>query len=154
MSFSGDTKSALAQERIDKNCCLTACLAGMLHFSPVTEENVLTFKTDSIEVSDMFCRALATVAGVQVEAKKVGTSYKTELVFGKITKKFANSINVSVNDGQANNYSLNGVTVYNYENERVSIVTAADLQRYDSENPSKVFIRLYDGVVKEIIIIK
>lgn len=79
MSFSGDTKSTLAQEAIVKNCCLTACLAGMLHFSPITNENILTFKTDSKEVSDMFIGALATVAGVQVEAKRVGASYKTEL---------------------------------------------------------------------------
>ena len=79
MSFSGDTKSTLAQEAIVKNCCLTACLAGMLHFSPITNENILTFKTDSKEVSDMFIGALATIADVQVEAKRVGASYKTEL---------------------------------------------------------------------------
>ncbi len=79
MSFSGDTKSTLASEPVGKNCCLTACLAGMLHFSPITDENVLTFKTDSKEVSEMFAHALMTVAGVQAEAKRVGTAYKTEL---------------------------------------------------------------------------
>jgi DNA-binding protein WhiA len=51
----------------------------MLHFSPITNENILTFKTDSKEVSDMFIGALATIADVQVEAKRVGASYKTEL---------------------------------------------------------------------------
>ena len=79
MSFSGDTKSTLASEPVGKNCCLTACLAGMLHFSPITDENVLTFKTDSKEVSEMFSHALMAVAGVQAEAKRVGTAYKTEL---------------------------------------------------------------------------
>ena len=79
MSFSGDTKSTLASEPVGKICCLTACLAGMLHFSPITDENVLTFKTDSKEVSEMFAHALMTVAGVQAEAKRVGTAYKTEL---------------------------------------------------------------------------
>ncbi len=79
MSFSGDTKSTLAQETIVKNCCLTACLAGMLHFSPITDENILTFKTDTKEVSDMFASALATVAGIHVEAKRAGAAYKTEL---------------------------------------------------------------------------
>ena len=58
MSFSSDTKSALAQESIQKSCCLTACLAGMLHFSPISAENVLTFKTDSHEVFDMFSHAV------------------------------------------------------------------------------------------------
>ena len=79
MSFSGDTKSALAQESIQKNCCLTACLAGMLHFSPISAENVLTFKTDSREVFDRFSHALSAVAGVQAEMKRAGVAYKTEL---------------------------------------------------------------------------
>ena len=79
MSFSGDTKSTLAQERISKDCCLTACLAGMLHFSPISEENVLTFKTDSREVFEMFARALLDVAGVEVQCKRAGVAYKTEL---------------------------------------------------------------------------
>ena len=79
MSFSGDTKSALAQESIQKECCLTACLAGMLHFSPISAENVLTFKTDSREVFDMFSRALSEVAGIQIEAKRAGIAYKADL---------------------------------------------------------------------------
>ena len=79
MSFSGDTKSALAQESIQKECCLTACLAGMLHFSPISAENVLTFKTDSREVFDMFSRALSEVAGIQIEAKRAGVAYKADL---------------------------------------------------------------------------
>ena len=79
MSFSGDTKSTLAQELIQKNCCLTACLAGMLHFSPISDENVLTFKTESKAVSDMFIQSLLTAAGIEIEAKRVGSAYKTEL---------------------------------------------------------------------------
>ena len=51
----------------------------MLHFSPITDENVLMFKTDSKEVSEMFAHALMTVAGVQAEAKRVGSAYKTEI---------------------------------------------------------------------------
>lgn len=79
MSFSGDTKSTLAEEPVTKDCCLTACLAGMLHFSPVTDENVLTFKTESKAVSEMFSRALSSVANVSAETKRVGSAYKTEL---------------------------------------------------------------------------
>ena len=79
MSFSGDTKSTLAQEQIGKNCCLTACLAGMLHFSPISEENVLTFKTDSHEVFEMFSRSLLEVAGIEINCKRAGAAYKTEI---------------------------------------------------------------------------
>ena len=79
MSFSRDTKSTLAQETIDKNCCLTACLAGMLHFSHVTDENVLIFKTEFQEVSAFFTKLLLTTTGITPETKKVATSYKTEI---------------------------------------------------------------------------
>ena len=79
MSFSGDTKSTLAQETIDKDCCLTACLAGMLHFSPITDENVLVFKTESKEVSSFFSSMLLKIADIEAEAKRVGSAYKTEL---------------------------------------------------------------------------
>ena len=79
MSFSGETKCTLAQETIDKNCCLTACLAGMLHFSPVTEENVLIFKTEFEEVSSFFSKLLLTTAGITPEIKKISTAYKTEI---------------------------------------------------------------------------
>lgn len=86
MSFSGDTKSILAQETLDKNCCLTACLAGMLHFSPVSDENILTFKTESKDVSLLFSAMLLKIANITVEAKKVGSAYKTEL-FGENFEK-------------------------------------------------------------------
>ncbi|MBR7160941.1 MAG: DNA-binding protein WhiA [Clostridia bacterium] len=79
MSFSSDTKSTLAQETIDKNCCLAACLAGMLHFSPVTDENVLVFKTESKEVSSAFLSMLSKIADISAETKRVGSAYKTEL---------------------------------------------------------------------------
>ena len=89
-----------------------------------------------------------------------GTEAETEVVenlktvYGKVTKKFANSINLSVNDGASENYSIGDATVYSFENDRISIVTAADIQRFDSEDPARVFIRLYDNKVEEIIIVK
>ena len=102
MSFSGDTKSTLAGEFIGKNCCLTACLAGMLHFSPITDENVLMFKTDSKEVSEMFAHALMTVAGVQAEAKRVGSAYKTE-ISGENFEKIRH-LTVKSSDGTINRF--------------------------------------------------
>lgn len=79
MSFSSETKSTLAQEIIEKDCCLSACLAGMLYFSPVTDEGTLTFKTESSEVFDLFSRLLARICGIEVEAKLHGAAYKAEI---------------------------------------------------------------------------
>ena len=79
MSFSGETKSTLAQEIIAKDCCMTACLAGMLYFSPVTDDGILTFKTESKDVSDLFSALLLKTVGIETETKTVGSAYKTEL---------------------------------------------------------------------------
>ena len=79
MSFSGETKSTLAQEIIAKDCCLTACLAGMLYFSPITDDDILTFKTESEEVSVLFSEMLLKLIGIEAETKKNGSAYKTEL---------------------------------------------------------------------------
>ncbi len=79
MSFSGETKSTLAQEIIAKDCCLTAFLAGMLYFSPVTDDNILSFKTESKEVSDVFCAMLLKLADIEAEPRTIGSAYKIEL---------------------------------------------------------------------------
>ncbi|MBE7029355.1 MAG: S-layer homology domain-containing protein [Ruminococcaceae bacterium] len=79
---------------------------------------------------------------------------KTELIYGKVARKFATSINVTVNGGDAHNYSLNGATVYSYENDKISVATTADIERFDENNPAKVLIRLYDNKVEEIVIVK
>ncbi len=79
MSFSGETKSTLAQETVVKDCCMTALLAGMLCFSPISDENVLTFKTESAEVCAIFTSLIAKNVGITVTFKNVGSAYKTDI---------------------------------------------------------------------------
>lgn len=86
MSFSGETKSTLAQEIITKDCCITACLAGMLYFSPISDGGILTFKTESKEVSLLFSEMLFKLTGIEAQAKEVGAAYKTELKGGNFEK--------------------------------------------------------------------
>lgn len=78
MSFSGETKSTLAQESIEKDCCLSACLAGMLYFSPITDDHVLTFKTESKEVFDFFSTLVFRLCGIEIHAKTQGAALKAE----------------------------------------------------------------------------
>jgi DNA-binding protein WhiA len=79
MSFSGETKSTLAQESVIKDCCMTALLAGMLCFSPITDDDVLTFKTESEEVCLVFSSLLFKICGIEPISKKVGSAFKTEI---------------------------------------------------------------------------
>ncbi|MDD6736242.1 MAG: hypothetical protein PUE13_08045, partial [Clostridiales bacterium] len=80
-------------------------------------------------------------------------------VYGKVTKKFSNSINVTVDGGDVTNYQLSGdVTVYSVDTtlskNKVSVVTTGDIQAYDEDEGNRVFIRLYKDVVQEVVIIK
>ena len=82
-----------------------------------------------------------------------------ETVYGKVTKKFTNSINVTVNDQNVRNFMFSeDIKVYSVDTTKnknnVTVATTGDIQAYDADEGNRVFIRLYDEVVKEIVIIK
>ncbi len=82
-----------------------------------------------------------------------------ETVYGKVTKKFTNSINVTVNSSSAANYAIpSDVTVYSVDmtKSKNNILTAkvSDIEVYDKDENNRVFLRIYDDVVEEIVIIK
>lgn len=79
-------------------------------------------------------------------------------VYGKVTKKFTNSFNLSVNDSASKNYSIGDATVYVVDSSKkqntISVGDATDIVKYDDTNPEKVFVRIYKDVVMEIVVIK
>ena len=82
-----------------------------------------------------------------------------EIVYGKVTKKFTNSINVTVNDQGVRNFQIpEDAKIYSVDTTKaknnVTVATSGDIQAYDADEGNRVFIRLYDEVVKEIVIIK
>lgn len=79
MSFSGDTKIALSREIPEKDCCLSAMLAGMVLFAAVPDGGAVIFKTEVPEVSDVFRRLFTQQTGISVNTHKSGALYKTEL---------------------------------------------------------------------------
>lgn len=94
--------------------------------------------------------------GTESEAE-VAENLKT--VYGKVTKKFASSMNVTVNGGSVMNLQLpSGVTVYSVDTtlpkNQVTVVTAGDIQAYDEDEGNRVFVRIYKDVVQEVVIIK
>lgn len=101
---------------------------------------------------------------VLFEAKNKGTEFATTveedllLVYGKVTKKFANSINVQVGSGAVSNYSLENVTVYELDTAKtknaIKVVDANEITQYDDAEPSRVFIKIYKDAVSEIVIVK
>lgn len=82
-----------------------------------------------------------------------------DLVYGKVTKKFTNTINVTVNGGDVVNYELgSGVKVYEVDTtiskNNINVASVTDIQSYDEEENNRVFIKLYKDVVQEVVIIK
>ncbi len=97
---------------------------------------------------------------VDDKATEVKTTVAEDLitVYGKVVKKFTNSINVSVNGGAVENYSTQGATVYEVNTAKttnpVRVAEAGDITQYDELDVSRVFIRIYKDEVKEIIIVR
>ena len=87
--------------------------------------------------------------------RTVGTDLT--LVYGRVTKKFADSVNVSVN-GTVQNYSTEGATVYEYNSQRktgnVAVVTAGDIEVFEEGNEVRVFIKIFEDRVSEIVIVR
>jgi len=93
----------------------------------------------------------------EVYTQVAGTEMET--VLGKVTKKFATSINVTASNMTETNFDITNAKVYNYDftktvGSQVSVVDASQIQKYDSADSRKVFIRIFKGEVKEIVIIK
>ncbi len=87
--------------------------------------------------------------------KNIGTDLTT--VYGRVTKKFSDSINVSVN-GAVQNYSTANATVYEYNSQRktgnISVVTAGDIEVFEEGNEVRVFIKIFEDQVSEIVIVR
>ena len=119
------------------------------------EGDVIQYRTNSQGAIDKIT--------VLFEIKDKETEFKTtsgdmELIYGKVERKFADSINVSVNGGTVENYSLKGVKVVSVDTDKianiVSISDAGEIQKFDELSPRRVLIRVYDHTVQEIVIVK
>ena len=103
-------------------------------------------------------RVLMSISDKDTE-KTTKPAENLETVYGKVVRKFASSINVTVNDGEVVNYKLpEDINVYSVDTtlskNQVSVAEASDIQNFDAEEGNRVFIKLYKDVVSEIVIIK
>ncbi|MDD3766216.1 MAG: S-layer homology domain-containing protein [Eubacteriales bacterium] len=94
---------------------------------------------------------------VNVLTEFEGTEMET--VIGTVTRKFANSINVETANAPETNYDISNAVVYSYDytkasSVQVTVVDSSYITKYDSGDARKVFLRIYQGEVKEVVIIK
>lgn len=80
-------------------------------------------------------------------------------IIGTVTKKFANSMNIKANNMSETNLDISGAKVYVYdaskpERSQVKVADSSYITKFDEAKPEKVFVRMYKGVVTEVVIIK
>lgn len=80
-----------------------------------------------------------------------------DVVYGRVTRKFADSVNVSVN-GEVRNFRTTGALVYEYNSKRntnnVNVVTSGDIEVYEEGNEVRLFIKISEDAVSEMVIIR
>lgn len=64
---------------------------------------------------------------------------------------------MSVN-GDVHNYATGDATVYLYDSTRnkanIQVVSAADIEIYEQGNEARLFVKIYDDVVQEMVIVR
>ncbi len=93
---------------------------------------------------------------VEIMTEVEGTEMVT--IIGTVTKKFANSINIIANNMPETNLDISEAKVYVYdasksERAQVKVADTSYITKFDEAQPEKVFVRMYKGVVTEIVVI-
>lgn len=93
---------------------------------------------------------------VEVMTEVEGTEMVT--IIGTVTKKFANSMNIVANNMPETNLDISQAKVYVYdaskpERSQVKVADSSFITKFDEAQPEKVFVRMYKGVVTEIVVI-
>lgn len=85
-------------------------------------------------------------------------SEDTVTYYGKVVKKFTDSFNHQVADGEVINFKIADANIYKVDTTRntkqIMVGDIGDIQKYDESAPELVFVRVYEDEVKDIIIIK
>lgn len=81
------------------------------------------------------------------------------LVYGKVTKKFTSSINMTVDGGDVLNVSIpKSAVVYTVDTSKsknnIEEASFGDIQAYDEDEGNRLFVKIYKDVVQEVVIIK
>lgn len=148
---------------------LYAYQGGELVTYVTAESKILVKGSASLEQGDII--QIKTNASDEITAVSVlfdidtkGTEAETKVsddmttYYGKVVKKFTGSFNLQVGSGTIHNFTTSGVDIYSVDTTKttnqITVTDAGDIQKYDSDDGSLVFVRVYKDVVKEIVIIK
>lgn len=121
----------------------------------IGEGDIIQYRTNAEGVIDTIT-VLFDAAASNEEAKNT-ISENLTTVYGRVTKKFSDSVNVQIGSATAENYEISNATVYVYESKlsknKIKVGDISDIDRYENDG-GKVFMRIYKSEVKEVVVIK
>ncbi len=122
---------------------------------PIKQGDIFQYSTDAKGAVDAITVLFDSEAADTEFTKDVSTDLT--VVYGRVTKKFSDSVNLSVN-GTVQNYSTANATVYEYNSKRnnnnINTVTSGDIEVFEEGNEVRLFIKIYDDKVEEMVIIR
>ena len=122
---------------------------------PLAKGDIIQYRTNTKGEIDGINLLFDSSAKDTEFVKEVTTDLTT--VYWRVTKKFRGSINMSVN-GDVHNYATGDATVYLYDSTRnkanIQVVSAADIEIYEQGNEARLFVKIYDDVVQEMVIVR
>ncbi len=123
---------------------------------PLEKGDIIQYKTNAKnEISTI--RVLLDISNKSTQFEATPAT-DLEIIYGRVTAKFASSMNIKVNDGAEKNISFGEAKIYVVDNAKKNNVviegTTGDIQKYDSADPYQVFVKIYKDVVQEIIVVK
>lgn len=159
-SNSEDEKTDMLTVLTDGNeISLLAKSEGILvkNDEPLQEGDIIQYKTNSKD-EIVSVRVLFDASDKTIEFK-TEIDEKLETIYGKVTKKFTNSLNVKVNNSSTVNYIIpEDVTVYSVDTSKsktsITVSEFNDIHIYDTDENNRIFIKIYDDEVTELVIVK
>lgn len=122
---------------------------------PLTKGDIIQYRVNSAGEIDGITLLFDSAA----KDTEFSTDITNDLtcVYGKVTKKFSGSINMTVN-GETRNYATGDAIVYLYDSSRtnnnIQVVSAADIEIYEEGNEARLFLRIYQDQVREMVIVR
>lgn len=123
--------------------------------SPLKAGDIIQYRTNAKGEIDGITILFDSNKKTEEFIKNVTSDLTT--VYGRATRKFSGSVNVQVGDATYN-YSTADTTVYLYDSSKsrdsISVVSPADIEIYEADNEARLFVKIYQDTVQEMVIVR
>lgn len=123
--------------------------------TPLTQGDIIQYRLNAAGEID----GITLLFDSSAKTTEFSTDITNDLtvVYGRVIKKFSGSVNVSVN-GDIRNFATGDAVVYLYDSSRttnnIQVVSAADIEIFEEGNEARLFLRVYEDQVREMVIVR